>query len=211
MGGWVVRVCRWWEGWKRVGKEEACGRGKRLGARGLLVSSHLQRAANISRGHPTHSPHLKCVCACPCPPLPCPRPPPAGILADEMGLGKTLQTISLLGYLREFRGITGPHMVIVPKSTLHNWLNEFKRWCPVIKAVKFHGNREERVGGAAPAVLCPLCHGVGRSHQLFCFGAAACPSVTPRPPALYCLPVPPALYRLPAGAPEECDLPARQV
>ncbi|PSC72801.1 chromatin-remodeling complex ATPase chain [Micractinium conductrix] len=67
-----------------------------------------------------------------------------GILADEMGLGKTLQTISLLGYLREFRGITGPHMVIVPKSTLHNWLNEFRRWCPCIKAVKFHGNREER-------------------------------------------------------------------
>jgi SNF2 family DNA or RNA helicase len=64
------------------------------------------------------------------------------------GLGKTLQTISLLGYLREYRGITGPHMVIVPKSTLHNWLNEFKRWCPVIKAVKFHGNREERVRAA---------------------------------------------------------------
>lgn len=67
-----------------------------------------------------------------------------GILADEMGLGKTLQTISLLGYLREFRGITGPHMIIVPKSTLHNWLNEFKRWCPSIKAVKFHGNAEQR-------------------------------------------------------------------
>uniref|UniRef100_A0A1D1ZWV1 Helicase ATP-binding domain-containing protein n=1 Tax=Auxenochlorella protothecoides TaxID=3075 RepID=A0A1D1ZWV1_AUXPR len=67
-----------------------------------------------------------------------------GILADEMGLGKTLQTISLLGYLREFRGITGPHMVIVPKSTLHNWLNEFRRWCPAIKAVKFHGNQEQR-------------------------------------------------------------------
>ncbi|KAL8162800.1 hypothetical protein V2J09_014289 [Rumex salicifolius] len=41
-----------------------------------------------------------------------------GILADEMGLGKTLQTISLLGYLHEFRGITGPHMVVAPKSTL---------------------------------------------------------------------------------------------
>lgn len=67
-----------------------------------------------------------------------------GILADEMGLGKTLQTISLLAYLREYRGITGPHMVIVPKSTLHNWLAEFRRWCPVIKAVKFHGNAEER-------------------------------------------------------------------
>jgi len=67
-----------------------------------------------------------------------------GILADEMGLGKTLQTISLLGYLHEFRGITGPHLVIVPKSTLHNWMNEFKRWCPVIRAKKFHGNAEER-------------------------------------------------------------------
>ena len=38
-----------------------------------------------------------------------------GILADEMGLGKTLQTISLIAYLKEFRGINGPHMVIVPK------------------------------------------------------------------------------------------------
>ena len=67
-----------------------------------------------------------------------------GILADEMGLGKTLQTISLLGYLHEYRGITGPHMVVVPKSTLGNWMNEFKRWCPVIRTFKFHGNAEER-------------------------------------------------------------------
>ena len=61
-----------------------------------------------------------------------------------MGLGKTLQTISLLGYLHEFRGITGPHLVIVPKSTLHNWINEFKKWCPVIRTIKFHGTKEQR-------------------------------------------------------------------
>ncbi|KAJ8431163.1 hypothetical protein Cgig2_030102 [Carnegiea gigantea] len=67
-----------------------------------------------------------------------------GILADEMGLGKTLQTISLLGYLHEFRGITGPHMVVAPKSTLGNWMNEIKRFCPVLCAVKFLGNPEER-------------------------------------------------------------------
>ncbi|XP_057546256.1 ISWI chromatin-remodeling complex ATPase CHR11-like isoform X2 [Amaranthus tricolor] len=67
-----------------------------------------------------------------------------GILADEMGLGKTLQTISLLGYLHEFRGITGPHMVVAPKSTLGNWMNEIKRFCPVLRAVKFLGNPEER-------------------------------------------------------------------
>ena len=57
---------------------------------------------------------------------------------------QTLQTISLLGYLHEYRGITGPHLVIVPKSTLHNWINEFKKWCPVIRAVKFHGDKAAR-------------------------------------------------------------------
>ncbi|KAG5236137.1 ISWI chromatin-remodeling complex ATPase CHR [Salix suchowensis] len=67
-----------------------------------------------------------------------------GILADEMGLGKTLQTISLLGYLREFRGITGPHMVVAPKSTLGNWMNEIRRFCPVLRAVKFLGNPDDR-------------------------------------------------------------------
>ena len=66
--------------------------------------------------------------------------------AGLQGLGKTLQTISLLGYLHEYRKISGPHMVIVPKSTLHNWINEFKKWCPVLRAVKFHGNQEQRVG-----------------------------------------------------------------
>ncbi|XP_044497849.1 ISWI chromatin-remodeling complex ATPase CHR11 isoform X1 [Mangifera indica] len=67
-----------------------------------------------------------------------------GILADEMGLGKTLQTISLLGYLHEFRGITGPHLVVAPKSTLGNWMNEIRRFCPVLRAVKFLGNPDER-------------------------------------------------------------------
>ena len=67
-----------------------------------------------------------------------------GILADEMGLGKTLQTISILGYLNQVRGVTGPHLVIVPKSTLGNWLREVKKWCPMIRAKKLHGSREER-------------------------------------------------------------------
>ncbi|KAJ0238585.1 ISWI chromatin-remodeling complex ATPase CHR17 [Hirschfeldia incana] len=67
-----------------------------------------------------------------------------GILADEMGLGKTLQTISLLAYLHEYRGINGPHMIVTPKSTIGNWMNEIRRFCPVLRAVKFLGNPEER-------------------------------------------------------------------
>ena len=56
-----------------------------------------------------------------------------GILADEMGLGKTLQSISLLGYMKHYRNVSGPHMVLVPKSTLGNWMNEFKKWCPTLR------------------------------------------------------------------------------
>ncbi|EEB20390.1 helicase, putative [Pediculus humanus corporis] len=67
-----------------------------------------------------------------------------GILADEMGLGKTLQTISLLGYMKHYRQIPGPHMVIVPKSTLANWMIEFKKWCPSIKAICLIGDAEAR-------------------------------------------------------------------
>ncbi|RCH87009.1 hypothetical protein CU098_000744, partial [Rhizopus stolonifer] len=67
-----------------------------------------------------------------------------GILADEMGLGKTLQTISFLGYLKHVRGIKGPHLVVVPKSTLHNWLNEFKKWVPDFDAFVFHGDKDTR-------------------------------------------------------------------
>ncbi|GAX28328.1 SWI/SNF-related matrix-associated actin-dependent regulator of chromatin subfamily A member 5 [Fistulifera solaris] len=68
----------------------------------------------------------------------------SGILADEMGLGKTLQTISMLAYLREGRGVKGPHLVIVPKSVVGNWMREFKKWCPVIRTIRMGGTKEER-------------------------------------------------------------------
>lgn len=64
-----------------------------------------------------------------------------GILADEMGLGKTLQSISILAYMYERKGVSGPHIILVPKSTLSNWLNELKRWCPVLRPLRFHGTK----------------------------------------------------------------------
>ncbi|GAA5825863.1 hypothetical protein JCM3770_003364 [Rhodotorula araucariae] len=67
-----------------------------------------------------------------------------GILADEMGLGKTLQTISFLGYLKFIRGIHGPHLIVVPKSTLDNWAREIDRWVPGFSVVVLKGTKEER-------------------------------------------------------------------
>ena len=49
-----------------------------------------------------------------------------GVLADEMGLGKTIQTIALLAHLMERKENMGPYLVIVPLSTLSNWVSEFK-------------------------------------------------------------------------------------
>ena len=43
-----------------------------------------------------------------------------------------------------FRNISGPHMVLVPKSTLGNWMNEFKKWCPTLRAVCLIGDQETR-------------------------------------------------------------------
>ncbi|KAK2625213.1 hypothetical protein QTJ16_005582 [Diplocarpon rosae] len=68
----------------------------------------------------------------------------SGILADEMGLGKTLQTISFLGYLRHVMDITGPHLVVVPKSTLDNWKREFAKWTPEVNVLVLQGAKEER-------------------------------------------------------------------
>ena len=68
----------------------------------------------------------------------------SGILADEMGLGKTLQTIAFLGYLRHIRRITGPHLIVVPKSTLDNWKREFTMWTPEVDVLVLQGAKEER-------------------------------------------------------------------
>lgn len=61
------------------------------------------------------------------------------------GLGKTLQTIALLGYMVLMRDVPGPHVVIAPKSTLSNWMGEFKRWCPSLITICLIGMAEERV------------------------------------------------------------------
>ncbi|TGZ79073.1 hypothetical protein EX30DRAFT_321878 [Ascodesmis nigricans] len=68
----------------------------------------------------------------------------SGILADEMGLGKTLQTISFLGYLRYVAEIPGPHLVMVPKSTLDNWYREFQKWTPEVNVLVLQGDKESR-------------------------------------------------------------------
>lgn len=44
----------------------------------------------------------------------------------------------------EYRNVTGPHLIVVPKSTLSNWMGELARWAPTLKPIKFHGDRATR-------------------------------------------------------------------
>lgn len=76
------------------------------------------------------------------------------VLLLQMGLGKTLQSISVLVYMLEYQNNTGPHLIVVPKSTLSNWMNEIARWAPTLTAVKFHGDKAAREE-LANNVLCP--------------------------------------------------------
>ncbi|KAL7423006.1 hypothetical protein Q5752_002304 [Cryptotrichosporon argae] len=66
------------------------------------------------------------------------------ILADDMGLGKTIQVASFLGYLgSEGLGIY-PALVVVPNSTITNWVREFEKWVPHIRVVPYYGEASSR-------------------------------------------------------------------
>uniref|UniRef100_A0ACD6AKG5 Uncharacterized protein n=1 Tax=Avena sativa TaxID=4498 RepID=A0ACD6AKG5_AVESA len=66
------------------------------------------------------------------------------ILADEMGLGKTVSACALLSSLCcEFK-INLPCLVLVPLSTMPNWMAEFASWAPHLNVVEYHGSARAR-------------------------------------------------------------------
>uniref|UniRef100_A0A670YST3 DNA helicase n=1 Tax=Pseudonaja textilis TaxID=8673 RepID=A0A670YST3_PSETE len=66
-----------------------------------------------------------------------------GILADEMGLGKTIQAIAFLAYLYQADDV-GPHLIVVPASTIDNWIREVNLWCPELQILFYYGSQEDR-------------------------------------------------------------------
>eukprot|EP01035_Chromulina_nebulosa_P018987 gene18987-24802_t len=66
-----------------------------------------------------------------------------------MGLGKTVQTIAFLSWLRNYFIVNNKSkrttLIVVPASTLANWVNEFKRFCPSFVIKLYHGSQQERL------------------------------------------------------------------
>ena len=67
--------------------------------------------------------------------------------------------------MHEYQNRHGPHLIVVPKSTLSNWMAELKRWAPGLSAVRFHGSKDEREE-IARDVLCPGQHDEDRSWNV---------------------------------------------
>ncbi|GMS90400.1 hypothetical protein PENTCL1PPCAC_12575 [Pristionchus entomophagus] len=65
------------------------------------------------------------------------------VLADEMGLGKTIQIVAFLSWLKQ-QQVRGPHLIVVPSSTVENWMSEMKKWCPTLKFITYYGTQDER-------------------------------------------------------------------
>lgn len=65
------------------------------------------------------------------------------ILADDMGLGKTCQVIAFLAHLK-YTEVPGVHLVVVPGSTLENWIRELNRFCPALQVAPYYGSQAER-------------------------------------------------------------------
>lgn len=66
------------------------------------------------------------------------------ILADEMGLGKTVSACAFISSLYfEFKAKL-PCLVLVPLSTMPNWLAEFALWAPHLNVVEYHGCAKAR-------------------------------------------------------------------
>lgn len=67
-----------------------------------------------------------------------------GILADEMGLGKTVQTVAFISWLIYARRQNGPHLIVVPLSTMPSWQETFEKWAPDLNCICYMGNQKSR-------------------------------------------------------------------
>lgn len=75
-----------------------------------------------------------------------------GCLADDMGLGKTVQTIAMLCHSVPKQ--TSPSLIVMPRSLLFNWEEEFRKFAPHIKIATYYGpDRDFKKAMEAQVVL----------------------------------------------------------
>ena len=67
-----------------------------------------------------------------------------GCLADDMGLGKTIQVLALFVRRKAALAASGiparPSLVVVPKSLVFNWMDEARKFAPMLRVANHTGN-----------------------------------------------------------------------
>ena len=67
------------------------------------------------------------------------------ILADEMGLGKTIQSLTLVALTKQAsKDDRRPALIVVPLSTLQQWVKECSKFVPHLNVVAYIGNAASR-------------------------------------------------------------------
>ena len=79
------------------------------------------------------------------------------------------------GYLSEVQQLAGPFLVIVPLSTVPNWIREFRKWVPQINAIVYVGDARSREVSAGVGVGGGV-GGVGWISKALLAHARACTS-----------------------------------
>ena len=90
-----------------------------------------------------------------------------GCLADDMGLGKTVMVLALLAGRRDLRE-RGRRLsvVVVPRSLVHNWLDEAARFVPSLRVVDFSSASRDRHGRLPNADVLLITYGTLRRDVL---------------------------------------------
>ena len=68
----------------------------------------------------------------------------SAILGDQMGLGKTVQTVVFASAAHALGLVEHTVLVVVPLSTVPNWMNELRKWCPGMNFSAYVGNASAR-------------------------------------------------------------------
>ena len=57
------------------------------------------------------------------------------------------------GYLAMTQRVPGPFLVVVPLSTVPNWIREFRKWLPQVNALVYVGDSKSREASDHPSAF----------------------------------------------------------
>ena len=90
----------------------------------------------------------------------------ASTLAEGLHPAMALMSSCGAGFLAMELKVMGPFLVVVPLSTVPNWIKEFNKWLPQVNTVVYVGDTKSREVSSRPSIFSPRCHLFVLGHHL---------------------------------------------